>query len=226
MPNEDISSKHPNPLAVFSDFDGTISHPDTLNFLAESFGGKEFRREMGKKIARGEVSLRDGILEELAVIRGSFEEIMAYLKPRVEIDPGFAPFARWCEEKNIPLTVLSGGMKEVIEQLLEPLGLKNLKLLANRLVIREGRWSLEFLDDTHWGHDKGVSIHKAHAAGYRTVFLGDGLSDRGAAENADLVFTKGSLAKFCDSLGIPHQPFTSFTEVQAYLANLISQGFD
>ena len=55
------SSSRTRRVAVFSDFDGTIAHPDTINLLAETFGGVEFRRDIGGKIASGEISLRDGI---------------------------------------------------------------------------------------------------------------------------------------------------------------------
>ena len=55
------------PLAIFSDFDGTIAHPDTLNLLAESFAGVEFRRRIGRCIASGEVSLREGLARALPV---------------------------------------------------------------------------------------------------------------------------------------------------------------
>jgi HAD superfamily phosphoserine phosphatase-like hydrolase len=209
------------PLAIFSDFDGTITHPDTLNILAETYGGKDFRRAIGRRIASGEVSLRDGILEELAVIRGSLEENLDFLRRHVMIDPEFPGFAQWCEQQKIPLTVLSSGMKEVIEQFLRPLELNHVRILANHLVITNGLWSLEFLDGSDWGHDKGVAIRQARAEGYCTVFLGNGLSDRGAAENADIIFTKGSLAAFCDAQNIPHLPFQSFAEVKSYLASFL-----
>lgn len=209
------------PLAVFSDFDGTITHPDTLNFLVETYGGKESRRMIGRKIRSGEVSLRDGIQEELSVIRGTFEENLDFLRKHVVIDSEFPNFARWCEQQRIPLTVLSSGMKEVIEQLLQPLELKQLRILANHLVVANGRWSLEFLDKTDWGHDKGAAIQRARSEGYCTVFLGNGLSDRGAAENADIIFTKGSLAAFCDEQNIFHLPFQSFKEVQSHLASFL-----
>jgi HAD superfamily phosphoserine phosphatase-like hydrolase len=212
---------HLRPLAVFSDFDGTITHPDTLNFLAETYGGNEFRRAIGRRIASGEVSLRDGILEELAVFRGSFEENLDFLRRNIVIDPEFPGFARWCKQRNIPLTVLSGGMKEVIEQLLRPFELNHVRILANHLIIDDGHWSLEFLDGSDWGHDKGIAIKQAHAEGYCTVFLGDGLSDRGAAENADIIFTKGSLAAFCNEQNIPHLPFQSFKEVQTHLSSFL-----
>jgi HAD superfamily phosphoserine phosphatase-like hydrolase len=210
------------PLAVFSDFDGTITHPDPLNFLTEAYGGKEFRRDIGRKIASGEISLRAGIQDELAVIRGSLEENLLFLRQHVVIDPEFPAFAHWCESRNIGLTILSGGMKEVIEKLLAPLDLHLIKIEANHLVISStGRWSLEFLDDTDWGHDKGVALREARQQGFCTVFLGDGLSDRGAAETADIIFTKGSLASFCDAQDIPHLPFNSFADVQAHLTSFL-----
>jgi hypothetical protein len=102
-------------IAVFSDFDGTIAHPDTLNHLTEYFAGVEFRREIGGKIFSGELSLRDGIRLEVATIQGSLDEVLQILKRDVEIDMTFIPFASWCQERETPLTVLSGGMQEVIE---------------------------------------------------------------------------------------------------------------
>jgi 2,3-diketo-5-methylthio-1-phosphopentane phosphatase len=204
-------------LAVFSDFDGTIAHPDTLNFLAESFAGIEFRQDIGRQIVTGEISLREGIQREVCVIQGSLEEVLGMLREHVEVDRSFPPFARWCQQQEIPLTILSGGMKQVIESLLEPYALKHLCILANRVQIENNRWRLEFFDDTSWGHDKGAAIRQSKKDGFRTVFLGDGLSDRGAAVEADVVFAKGSLAQYCEQQKIPFKAFNNFSEVQPYL---------
>ncbi|MCI0723352.1 MAG: MtnX-like HAD-IB family phosphatase, partial [Acidobacteria bacterium] len=182
------------PLAVFSDFDGTIAHPDTLNFLAERVAGVEFRHEIGRQIFSGQVPLRDGIQQLVEVIQGSLEEILALLRRHIEIDPGFPPFAHWCFQQKIPLTVLSGGMRQVIESLLQPCGLPELRILANEVKIENNRWRLQFRDDTPWGHDKGAALREAKQAARRTVFLGDGLSDRSAALEADSVFAKAGLA--------------------------------
>ena len=209
------------PLAVFSDFDGTIAHPDTLNFLAERFAGAEFRHEIGRQIVSGQVSLRDAIQQEVGVIQGSLDEVLAFLNRHVEVDPSFPAFAAWCFQRHIPLTVLSGGMRQVIESLLRPWNLSNVRILANEVKIENNRWHLEFLDSTDWGHDKGAALREAKKAGQLTVFLGDGLSDRGAAVEADIVFAKAGLARFCEEEGIAFREFSSFSEVQGALSESV-----
>src|SRR5215831_9036516 len=119
IPPADQSSQS-RPLAVFSDFDGTISHPDTLNFLAEKFSSPEFRRRIGRRIASGEISLRDGIQQEVNTIRGTWEEVLSLLQEHVQIDSAFPEFASWCRLRKVPLTILSAGIKDVIENLLKP----------------------------------------------------------------------------------------------------------
>jgi 2,3-diketo-5-methylthio-1-phosphopentane phosphatase len=205
------------PLAIFSDFDGTIAHPDTLNFLAESFLGVEFRRRVGRSIVSGEISLREGIQMEVQAIHGSLEEVLAFLRSHVQIDRTFPGFARWCQEQQIPLTILSGGMRQVIESLLEPYGLDHVRILANRVHVEQGQWRLVFLDDTPWGHDKGAALRQARRRGHQTAFIGDGLSDRSAAVEADLVFAKSSLAQYCVEQKIGYHPFTDFSDVQLVL---------
>ena len=208
-------------LAVFSDFDGTISHPDTLNFLAETFSSVEFRRGIGKQIVSGEISLRDGIQHEVNAIQGTLEEVLTLLRKHVQIDSGFPVFATWCAQERIPLTILSAGIKDVIENLLAPFNLDQIRILANPLQIHDGKWSLQFLDDTPWGHDKSRAVRQAKDQGYSTVFLGDGLSDRRAAEMADVVFAKSGLARYCAEQQIPHRSFTGFSEVQEELIRFL-----
>jgi 2-hydroxy-3-keto-5-methylthiopentenyl-1-phosphate phosphatase len=218
---KESTSELSKPLAVFSDFDGTIAHPDTLNFLAEHFAGVEFRHEIGRRIASGQMSLRDAIQKEVNVIAGTLEEVLAFLSRHVEVDATFPDFAAWCLGQRIPLTVLSGGMRQVIESLLRPWELPNVRVLANEVKIDNKRWRIEFLDDTDWGHDKAAALREAKKVGQLSVFLGDGLSDRGAAVEADIVFAKAGLARFCQAEGIPFREFGSFSEVQDALSQML-----
>ena len=218
------SRSKPRRVAVFSDFDGTIAHPDTINLLAETFGGVEFRRDIGGKIASGEISLRDGIAAEVATIRGSLDQILNFLRQRVEIDESFPPFAQWCRRQEIPLTVLSAGIKDVIERLLAPYGLDHVQLLANPLEIVDHRWTLRFLDDTPWGHDKAAALVRARSTGYATAFLGDGLSDLRAANQADLVFARSRLANLCRQKQLPFFPLDDFSTVGATITRHLIQG--
>jgi len=220
--HNDGKPSHSGRLAVFSDFDGTISHPDTLNFLAETFSSVEFRRRIGRQIVSGEISLREGIQLEVNAIQGTLEEVLSLLRAHVQIDSAFPGFAVWCRQEGIPLTILSAGIKDVIENLLAPYDIHEVRIMANPLRVIQGKWSLEFLDDTPWGHDKSRAVRQAKAEGYRTVFLGDGLSDRGAAETADVVFAKSGLARYCCEQHISHKPFASFSEVQDELIRFLA----
>src|SRR6266542_5208746 len=101
---------------IFSDFDGTITETDTLVFLATRLGGGARMVEaIGRLIGEGELTLRDGIAAEMRSIRKPFAEAEKLLRQQVRIDPGFMPFARWCEAKQIPMTVLSAGFHQLID---------------------------------------------------------------------------------------------------------------
>ena len=54
-------------------------------------------------------------------------------------------------------------------------------------------------------------------AGAQMIFVGDGLSDRYAAQAADLVFAKDSLATYCRQQSIEYVPFEGLAEIAAWL---------
>ena len=56
-----------------------------------------------------------------------------------------------------------------------------------------------------------------NTANVPAVFVGDGLSDRYAAQSADLVFAKGKLAAYCREQSIDHTLFEDLGEVAAHL---------
>ena len=86
-----------------------------------------------------------------------------------------------------------------------------------------GIGNIHFRDDTPWGHDKGAALQMARQAGYATVFAGDGLSDRRAAVEADLVFAKAGLARFCAAESIPFEEFKDFSQVQDFMVRELEQ---
>ena len=207
---------------VFSDFDGTITTPDTLEFLTARFGGgAEFYRETGRLLRDGSLTRRDGIARDMASVRVPFAEAAAALRAGIRVDPAFPAFARWCAEHAIPLTLLSAGYVEIIELLLPADVRAHLDVRANRFV--PGTWRTVFRDDSPEGHDKAPAVRAARAAGARTVFIGDGFSDRGPAREADVVFARRdrSLVDWCREQGIACQVFASFDEVRTSLAALL-----
>ena len=200
---------------IFSDFDGTITETDTLVFLATRLGGGARMVEaIGRLIGEGELSLRDGIAAEMRSIRKPFAEAERLLREEVRIDAGFAPLARWCGEKKIPLTVLSAGFHQIIDMFISRDEFPNLEILANHIQPNEEvGWQCRFRDGTDWGHDKARHLKEARRRGEYVIFIGDGLSDHAAAEAADEVFAKHSLAQYCRARGIECHEFQTFADI-------------
>jgi 2-hydroxy-3-keto-5-methylthiopentenyl-1-phosphate phosphatase len=200
---------------IFSDFDGTITETDTLVFLATRLGGGARMVEaIGRLIGEGKLSLRDGIAAEMRSIRKPFAEAEWLLREEVRIDAGFAPLARWCGEKKIPLTVLSAGFHQIIDLFISRDEFPNLEILANHIQPNEEvGWQCRFRDGTDWGHDKASPLKEARRRGEYVIFIGDGLSDHAAAEAADEVFAKHSLAEYCRERRINCHEYQTFNEI-------------
>src|SRR5262249_16729023 len=55
------------------------------------------------------------------------------------------------------------------------------------------------------------------------IYIGDGYSDFCAADHADIIFAKKTLAAYCNKHHLPHHPFTSFADVQAIVQSLLER---
>ena len=210
-------------LHIFSDFDGTITNTDSLVFLTRTLGaGEAAIIEIGQQLRANTMTLREGISAEMGSISASFEEARELLLNQVKVDSDFKTFAAWCEAGQIPLTVLSAGFHEFIDLFLTQEEYPTLEILASRINPQPTGWECIFRDDSDYGNDKAAAILRAKAKGYQTIFLGDGLSDRAAAEVADVVFAKRSLAEHCRINSIPFTEFQTFGEVLKAVSESVS----
>jgi 2,3-diketo-5-methylthio-1-phosphopentane phosphatase len=212
------------PLKIFSDFDGTISLIDTGDLIVDSCIGQEARRAIDDQIVSGQISFREGFIAQFAGVDLTWEEVCELLRLKNGLDPTFAPFVRWTEEVVIPLVVLSSGFEQFIRAHLASAGLEHIEIRANQVSVQGRSWRIHFRDDSPSGHDKAGALKEAHAEGYRTLFIGDGVSDIPAASVADLLFAKKGerLARYCIENGIAYHPFANFSDVLTYLKQSIN----
>lgn len=213
-----------NKTHIFTDFDGTITEKDTLVFLATNLGGgPQMVETMGRLIREGNISLRDGIAGEMRSIRATFDTAEKALREQVRIDPGFPAFAAWCREKKFPLTILSAGFHQIIDLFIDQGEYKTtsdwkFEILANEIKPDTTTgWQAIFRDKTPHGHDKAAALRAAKKRGEYVVFIGDGLSDREAAEVADEVFAKHTLAEYCSDRGINCHEYLNFKDILEHL---------
>src|SRR5262249_21393068 len=139
-------------------------------------------------------------------------------------DPDFPAFVKYCQNHDIPVTVISDGLDRVAQNVLARAGV-DVRLLANRLEwIGGDRWRLSFpyaLADCRScaGNCKCVALTGTAYA--MRLLIGDGRSDFCAAEGADLVLAKGKLAEHCRTAALPYLPFADFAEAIVLLTDWI-----
>lgn len=105
---------------IFVDFDGTITEHDTLSKAMELCLSKELFDEGMSKLQSGEWTLKKAVKNAFENISStSMPKIMDYVAT-VPIRKGFKEMLLRMKELNIPLVVISGGLKPYVEKKLEP----------------------------------------------------------------------------------------------------------
>lgn len=238
MPFPETLEQSPRPKIIFfTDFDGTITLKDTNDYITDNHGfGHAKRREGNKLILDGTDSFRDGFQKMLDSWKLSFPEVIETLKKSIKLDPHFKAFVDWAEENHVPVVVLSSGMVPIIHALLENLlgveETKKIEIVANGVQTKAPNhsldkadgWTIEFHDDSSFGHDKSLTIRPYANAIAKLpddekttlLYAGDGVSDLSAARETDLLFAKEGhdLIVYCEREGIP---FTTFSDWQSIL---------
>lgn len=207
-------------LLVACDFDGTITRQDTLVEILNRYGSPTWT-QVQDRVVSGQVSIREGLQTEMGSVRATREQLELLLAERIELDPTFPVFLDRMRRRGVPVVLLTGGFDLCVETVLARSGLWPVPYLANRLIPSNGSWQVDFpyasLTCTACGHCKGDPMRNWRSQGYSTVFVGNGVTDRCAAEEAHLTFAKDELETWCRSKQIPAVPFKDFNDIQEEL---------
>ena len=202
---------------VFCDFDGTVSRVDVTDSLLEAFALPAWR-DLEEEWKAGRIGSLECMQRQVELMRCDRRTLDAHLA-QIDIDPAFPAFVAYCEERQLPLQIVSDGMDYVIKFILRRHRLGHLPVYANRL---ESRGSDQYTLTFPYAHKKcpmAAGTCKCHLMemnwqdGYPALMIGDGASDFCAAQKADMVFAKAKLCDFCRNQGIQYQKFDDFREV-------------
>ncbi|MHB9028445.1 MAG: MtnX-like HAD-IB family phosphatase [Candidatus Latescibacterota bacterium] len=214
-------------LRIFVDFDGTITSRDVGDSIFERFLrpdllARGWHEEMIREWKAGRISSRDCLLRECENTVVTREELDALLDEHT-ITPGFAQLVSYCAGNDIPLCILSDGLDYYIEFILAKYGLSETPYHANHMFFTETALGVDFpYVDKGCGrcaNCKRWHIESIRRNGEKTVYIGDGYSDRYAIKSVDTVFARDDLAEYCDTRGIEYIPFQHFYDVLRYLEN-------
>lgn len=201
---------------VYIDFDNTISVGDAGDELIRTFGSFE---PLHTQLQQGDISVAEYYRRAVASFPSTTtpDAIRAWTLS-VDIDPSFVKLVAWCSSEHIPITVVSDGFDVYIAPLMERIGLSSVPVHCNRLVFTDAGFIPEFPGATescscYCASCKRNAVLRHASDDDVIVYIGDGMSDTCAAEHADVVFAKSTLAAFCTANGIPHHHFKTLHDV-------------
>lgn len=213
--NQPVNMKHSEPPLILIDFDGTITKNDVGALLFKTFSKAESRKIVSLWL-KGEISSKECLQRECELIRISRSELRKFALSQ-KIDGKFPAFVDLCNREKIALTILSDGLDFYIELILKKNGLGELPFFSNLLKFEGRKLKPEFpyfdRGCGRCGNCKRYHLKNLKRPNQKVVYIGDGLSDRCAVTEADFVFAKNDLRRFCEEESIKHYLFHNFGDV-------------
>ncbi|MGQ9705519.1 MAG: MtnX-like HAD-IB family phosphatase [bacterium] len=204
--------------AIFTDFDGTITTTDVGNTMFYEFS-KGKTREVVERWRRGEITSKKCLEDECALASATWDDIYRYLEKK-KIDKTFISFYKNIRDEGPEIYILSDGFGFYIRHILNRYSIFDVPFFSNDMIITDGRLIPIF---PYYGYGCGEcanckKYHIKHLKGNRkAIYIGDGLSDKHVIEEADLVFAKDGLAKYCDEKRIRYISFKNFEDIKLEL---------
>ena len=197
-------------MTLILDWDGTVTVDDTLILALREFGNWQVYLDAAAALARGEITLHEEIRRDAESIRTPIEEVVAWLVEHLELRPGFHELA----ETHRPV-IVSSNFRQLIEPILAREGLE-LEVRANSVTWEPEGWRATFRNGDACGTCgepcKRADVTSADAIG-GVVYVGDGYSDRCAAQAADRIFARDGLARYLDEQRVEYMPFDDLHDV-------------
>jgi len=213
-----------NRWVICCDFDGTICVPDSSDFLLEKFGLPHWK-ELDDAVWRSEITEREAYAKQIGLLRVTWNKARRALHEGVVIREGFSEFVEFCRKTELPLLILSSGLRELIDELLSKAGIAGIPIHSHRVAIEKDKWTLipwrgARLAD-HCSHCKCAYVVAQQKTGAKIVYIGDGFTDICPSQHADILFAAGTLAHECAKSSRNFLPFKTFFDIERKLEELL-----
>lgn len=205
---------------IVVDFDGTITEQDVLDAIARTFGDEDVYREVDEALDRNGITLHEVLRREFAPVTAPVEEVVGWVLDHSTVRPGFRELVELARERGWRLVVVSSGFRQFIEPVLEREGVGEVELVSNEVEPDPSGWRIRFFDESECetcGEACKRPTVRAFASDGELVYVGDGYSDRCAAEYADRVFARRGLEAYLQERG---RAFTHFDDFHDVIAGL------
>ncbi|MCX7835043.1 MAG: MtnX-like HAD-IB family phosphatase [bacterium] len=201
------------------DFDGTITVQDTLQWLLDRYGMKNWR-EIEQEVEKGLLKEKDVYTIEMKSLKIPISEAISEILKEVQLRNGFFEFYEYCQRFNYQIVVVSAGFRQIIIPFLNQYNFQ-VKLFANELIENDSDEGWSFynsitpLPDCEHSLCKCVPFLEYYEKGYYVTFIGDGITDYCIAKRCEQVYAlKGSnLEKMLEKYSKKYFSFNTFLDV-------------
>ena len=202
---------------ILCDFDGTISVRDMGYVLVNQFTSGNWET-IDRDFREGKIGSKEAYSRIAKILTGDESAILHFVQEHSDIDPSFSTFYQYCHENNMDIKIVSDGLDFYIRKILEIHRLSEIPYYANSThFLKGGRMEISF---PHSEEECGLcgtckkKLIQIYRKEYDSIFfVGNGLSDRCAAREADFVFAKDSLYTYCTEQDITCHFFKDFMEI-------------
>jgi 2-hydroxy-3-keto-5-methylthiopentenyl-1-phosphate phosphatase len=211
-------------LKTFIDFDGTITTEDIGDAFFLRFGGARCTDHV-REYREGRISAKECFTREAAEIRSlPLREAEAFAGSRT-LTAGFVEFVGFCREHGLEFHVVSDGLDFYIQRILAANGLENISFSSNTLKLDPPTVLFPYPAeecDRCACCKRNVMLGRAGEQDI-IAFIGEGYSDRCAAQYADIVFAKDELQKYCQKENISFYPYSDFHDVLSRYRQILAR---
>ncbi len=202
-------------IVVQCDFDGTVTAVDLAYGLREAFAPDGWTA-MEDDFQAGRCSIEENITKQFKRINVSEKDIEDFVLGNVVLRPEFGEFVAYCRGVGLKLVIVSSGLNIYIDMILKLLDLDDLEVHSGKVTIESSG-----IDVTYSGPDgqriesglKEAYVGHYKEAGHTVVYVGQALSDVAAADAADYVIARSTLAEHLAEQGSPYHKFDTFQDV-------------
>ena len=209
-----ISNKQQQTI-IFCDFDGTITTEETAVAMMNQFAPERTAKILPEIFAQT-ISLKEGVPLIWESIASSQYEEMIEVSRTNKIRPGFVELLDFLDEQNIPLVVVSGGLRFMLTSILGDL-CDRLEAIYAMDVDAHGEYLRVSSDFTGENEllDKVKVIQQYNPE--VAIAIGDSVTDLNMALSADLVFARSRLINYLEARQKSFIAWDNFFDVRDYL---------
>ncbi len=204
---------------VFCDFDGTITQAETFVAMLKHFTPVLAERLLPEIYAK-RLTLHDGVRQLIGSIPSvRYGEMIEFTRSQ-PIRPGLVEFLDFLETENISFVVISGGLRGMVESVLNPLKDRIHAIHAMEVDTREYYLRVHSADESRTEMVAKAQIMAKYGAD-QSIAIGDSITDLNLALAASIAFARPPLTRYLEERHRSFIPWTDFFEVRDYIRDCI-----